>query len=178
MQRLVGLGVCLALFLGACGESERSNDTQAFVLGEREFRVNDHLVFSGQPSEARIGEIAAADFRLLVSLNPQAKAPPFDEAAAARAVGVPYEHLAIAKGPLFEDAALRERGYALFDKIQGDKVRSYFHCSSSNRVSALWAMYLVDRKGMPAEEALAEAKRLGLTKLEPLLRKHLGLPAD
>lgn len=178
MQRLDGLGVCLVLFLGACGESERSVDAGAFVLGEREFRVNDHLVFSGQPSEARIGEIAAAEFQLLVSLNPEAKAPSFDEAAAAKAAGVPYEHLAIAKGPLFEDAALREQGYALFDKIETGKTKTYFHCSSSNRVSALWALYLVERKGTSAEDAFAEAKRLGLTKLEPELRKFLGLPPE
>lgn len=164
--RLWGMILCLVGCLGACGDAppETPGEGSAPATSERE--VNDTLVFAGQPSEARIGELTAAGFERVVSINPPAKAPSFDEAAAAKGGGLEYKHLAIGKGPLVGDAALRERGYDLFDQVAADGKRTYFHCSSGNRVAALWALYLIERRDRPAAEALTEARRLGLTKAE------------
>ena len=41
-------------------------------------------------------------------------------------------------------------------------------------VGALWALYRAEVEGKPVEEAIADGKAAGLTKLEPAVREILG----
>jgi hypothetical protein len=49
------------------------------------------------------------------------------------------------------------------------------HCASSNRVGALLAMKAFYLDDATPEEALALAKKAGITRMEPSVRQKLGL---
>ncbi len=171
--------ICLIFGLlgtAACGEGPPADPSPQFALAGKEFAATEGLVMAGQPSEARVAELAASGFDLIVSINPAAKAPAFDEAAVVRGAGLAYKHLPVSKKTVL-DVGVREQAYKILDEIEAADTKTYFHCSTSNRCGALWALYQAERKQLSAAEALAEGKRVGLTKLEPAVRKLLGLPA-
>lgn len=165
----------LFLVLAACGDAPPQEPSAPFALGEREFSANKQFVIAAQPQAERLAELAAAQFELVISINPAAKAPKYDEAAAVKAAGLAYEHVPVSKDTIL-DAAVREQAFALLGKAEASGQKTYFHCSSANRAAALWALYQAERKQLPPEEALAAGKAVGLTKLEPAVRKILGLP--
>ncbi|MDJ0975109.1 MAG: sulfur transferase domain-containing protein [Planctomycetota bacterium] len=170
---------CLGLFLlvlAGCGDSEPVTVVEGPPKPTVEFTGTDRIVIAGQPSEARIAELGKG-FDLVLDLNPEAKAPSFDEAAAVKAAELAYEHVPLSKKTVLDKAA-REKAYAVLDRLEKENLRAYVHCSTANRAAALWTFYLVDRKGRSAEEAVAEGKRIGLTKLLPDVREALGLEAE
>lgn len=171
MQRLVP--ILIALGLAACGGEERKPE-EAFALGEREFRVNEQLVIAGQPSAARIAEIGAAGFDTVMNVN---HVPPgFAEDEVVARAGMTYDALPIT-GEQIADAAQREKAYAWFAELESGGKKGWCHCSSGNRCAALWALYQAERKNRSPEDALQLGKQAGLTGLEPVVRKILGLPS-
>lgn len=166
--------LCLLGFLSVgCGDANPPTKHAGPRLPEGEYAANERLVVAGQPSETRLAELASG-FDLVFDINPASKAPAFDEAAAVKAAGLEYVRVPLSKTTVFEKAE-REKAYALLDRIESENLRAYLHCSTANRAGALWAFYLVERKGRSPQEALAEGKRVGLTKLEPAVKQALGL---
>ena len=172
--RALCLGLLLLTTVG-CGDAPSDTIVEGPPRPTIEFRGTDRIVFAGQPSEARIGELAKG-YDLVLDLNPKSKAPSFDEAAAVEQAGLAYHNVPLSKTTVFEQAE-REKAFAVLDRIEAENLRAYVHCSTANRAAALWALYQAERKGRSAEEALAEGKRVGLTKLEPDVREALGLDA-
>jgi protein tyrosine phosphatase (PTP) superfamily phosphohydrolase (DUF442 family) len=49
------------------------------------------------------------------------------------------------------------------------------HCGSGNRVSGLWAVWLVENQKMDAGQALDLASQAGMKGIQPIVQKRLGL---
>ncbi|MGB5347944.1 MAG: sulfur transferase domain-containing protein [Woeseia sp.] len=123
---------------------------------------------SGQPNRAALAAIAAAGYQGVVDLRAAGEPRGYDEASAARSLGLRYETLSVA-GPAdvsYEKAALLNELLASFD---GPVL---LHCSSGNRVGALLALR-AKAAGASDEEALAVGRNAGLTQLEETVRQRL-----
>lgn len=127
-------------------------------------------VVTGTLDPQKLKAIASAEVPHIVSLQPHSEHPDFDEAARAQALGIQRHHRPIAGADdLDRDAALwLDRVLAAI----GDEA-AVLHCASGNRVGALIALRAAWIKGMPAEAAIAEGKRWGLTGLESAVRERL-----
>ena len=116
----------------------------------------------GQPTTADLARLQAQGVHTVIDLRGEAENRGYDEAAAARHLGLTYVALPIAGADAITPAnaaALR----ALLDE-HGDGV--LLHCASGNRVGALLALDGL-RAGQPREQALALGRKAGLTSLEP-----------
>ena len=83
----------------------------------------------------------------------------FDEAALVTKLGMAYHNLGFGSAEeLTDDLFTRARGI-LADQLQRPLL---FHCASANRVGAFWLAYRVLDEGEPYDDALAEAKKVGL----------------
>src|SRR6185436_8007108 len=96
-----------------------------------------------------------------------------EEEAIVKAEGLRYVSVPIAPASLSQsqvDAVAK----ALDDPAAGPIL---LHCGSANRVAGVWAAMEVQR-GKSYEEALAEARKIGLTSpaVEEALKKLLGQP--
>lgn len=172
------LAALLALALPACGSedgptpTDSTSDTITFQEGEMPF--GGFAFSSGQPSEARLRELAPHVARVVNFRMPD-EHDAFDEAAVVAEAGGTYASIPFDVDTLRE-AEARKRAYAAFDAAAEESSKlTWFHCSSANRVGALWALYRAEVEGKPAEEAIADGRAAGLTKLEPLVREILGV---
>jgi protein tyrosine phosphatase (PTP) superfamily phosphohydrolase (DUF442 family) len=89
----------------------------------------------------------------------------WDEAAAVRALGVSYEN------PAFQSP--EELTDAVFDGVRreltdAEKQPLLLHCSTANRVGAIWLAHRMLDDGIPYDSALREAETVGLK--NPALR--------
>ena len=138
--------------------------------------VTPNLVTGGQPTAEHLKALKAAGAEVILDVRDPMEPRPFDEPAAARALGLEYVNIPVVSGAV--DDELLER---VLDAVRrnGDR-RMYFHCNSGNRVAGpLLAWFILDR-GMSEEEATEQGMRMGLRTPEMMewgleyARKKLG----
>lgn len=167
-RRATALSTALAClgFLLACarapvgGSADAAKATlQPRALGEIE-RV--HAVGSAwlasQPSAADLELAKAEGFRTIVNLRPASEHPEFDEEAFVEALGLRYVSIPVAGATGLTDDAIDRAREAL---NEADRPL-LMHCSSANRVGAAYLAWRVLDGGVSLEDALAEAKTIGM----------------
>ncbi len=168
--------LCLALLLAACGGDTQSTTTQqdaeTIVFQNGEIPFGGFAFSSGQPSEARLKELAPR-VASIVSFRMRDEVKDFDESAVVVRAGGTHKSIPFAKETL-KNPMRRQGAYAAFEEAMKSDKLTWFHCGSGNRVGALWAMYNAEVKKQPLEDSIAEGRKAGLTKLEPLVREILG----
>jgi len=125
-------------------------------------------VSSGQPDLEVLSRVKDAGFKTIVDLRGESEDRGMDEMAEVEALGMNYVSLPIAGGGdvTYENAAA-------LDKILADANGPVLlHCASGNRVGALTALR-AKLAGASDEEALAEGKAAGLTRLEGVVKERL-----
>jgi uncharacterized protein (TIGR01244 family) len=116
--------------------------------------------------------LAAEGFRTVVDLRGDAE--PVEAArAAAEAAGLAYVRIPIAGDADLDLGSARALDAVLDDPARGPVVLA---CASGNRSGALLAVRAFWLEGASADEALALGRAAGLTRLEPSVRRLLGLP--
>ena len=119
--------------------------------------VDDRLGTAGQPTEAQLGDVAAAGYAAVVNLgllDPKYCLP--DEAASVAALGLAYRHIPVKfDAPAVEDF----RAFAAAMDEWNDK-KVFVHCAANYRASAFVALYGELRLGWPRERADALARKL------------------
>jgi protein tyrosine phosphatase (PTP) superfamily phosphohydrolase (DUF442 family) len=80
------------------------------------------------------------------------------------------------RGSQYPSKEFRESLYDFLDAQLAKPGRVFFHCASSNRIGAAWALYHAERKKVPRDKALAMGKAAGLKSLEPVVVEVLGQP--
>lgn len=138
-----------------------------------EFDMDTGWVAAGQPTEARVREVVAAG-ALVLTLRRESENEPFDEQALVEELGGTFVRHATA-GSDIDDASVRNALYDRIETLLESDTPVYFHCGSSNRIGAIWALYLHERKGVDATEALEQGKAVGLKSLEERVAGILGL---
>lgn len=128
-------------------------------------------IVTGTLDPEKMQAIADAGIAHVVSLQPDAEHPDFDEAAHAERLGIHRHHYPISSADdLDRGAALWLDG--LLSGI-GDS-DAVLHCASGNRVGAVIALRAAWVEGQSTEDAIAKGRRWGLTGLEESVRERLA----
>ncbi len=163
--------IVVATVLSACAHVEDKNisaeDVSAAQTWGQAEKVTQlkHLYFSDQPDAEALK--IAKDNGVVAVINLRGpKEMKWDEKKATEELGMSYYNIPLmTSSPSFDsevvaqiEAAVAEQGHAPV----------LLHCSSSNRVGAWLAIHLADKHKIEKEEALAIAKKAGMTK-QPLV---------
>lgn len=173
---------CMLLLVGlaACGSEEPApspraepsasrvpQPTQAPPLAERaewpgtpNLRRSDARYFAGQPSEEGLRHAAEAGVVAVINLRDDDLSDlGYDEPALCQSLGLSYRQIPI-DGASFGEADV-DAFVAALDAADGPVL---VHCSSGNRVGALWALYLARRHGLDPTAAMEHGHAAGLRK--------------
>ncbi len=174
MKKLMVLLASIVVMAIAANAQERgaesivlmmSDDLQAGAM----IPVDVRFFSSGQPDEAALRSIADAGFTVVVDFRSTNEDRGLDEQKVIEELGMKYATLPIS-GPsdvTFDNAA------ALNQILAENEGRVFLHCSSGNRVGAIYAL----RKkllGATNDEAVAAGKAAGLTRFENVVRRRLN----
>lgn len=131
------------------------------------------VLTGGQPTEEQLAELARAGYRTLVNLRTEGENEVSDrEAELAEKLGMRYVHLPMAGA----EGLTEDNAKALEEVLADESVYPVVvHCGSGNRVGALFALKAFYFDCQNGKEALETGKAAGLTRLEPAVRKTLGV---
>jgi protein tyrosine phosphatase (PTP) superfamily phosphohydrolase (DUF442 family) len=132
-----------------------------FVWGSADnvIRVRQ-LWLARQPDEAGLRAAKERGVTLVIDLRAPGERE-WDEAGAAKTVGLGYENIPIAEQGPFSAAALSQ-----IDAVVAAHPHEQIlvHCSTGNRAAAWLTTHLVRKQGMGFAEALEIGRRAGITK--------------
>jgi uncharacterized protein (TIGR01244 family) len=120
------------------------------------------IFLSGAPHEDTFRELAQAGVRIAIDLREPEEIQGFEKRAA-KGNGITYY-----SAPISRAGDLQKDQLEAVDRIvaqrQGQKI--WVYCNSGNRAASWMAIHLARTQGMQAEDAIAEAKPIGLNKEE------------
>lgn len=123
-------------------------------------RLHTHkgVFLASQPSAADFEQAKQGGIVTVINLRHASEQPDFNEQAFIEGLGLTYHNVPWSSPEELTDAKFDEvRG------LLGDADRPILmHCSSANRVGAMWLAYRVLDEGASQEQALAEARAIGL----------------
>ena len=120
------------------------------------------LVTGGQPTEAQLAAFRAAGGEVVLDIRGPREPRPLDEVAVTGRLGLEYRVVPVVAGAV-TDATLE----AILGVLREAKNRTtLFHCASGNRVGAALIPYLILDHGMEEQDAVQQARRVGLTSSE------------
>ena len=124
----------------------------------RNLNVVDGIYLAGQPQASDIPLLKAEGIKTVIDLRLPTEIRGFDEPKLVEEAGMSYVSIP------FDSASLNDE---VFDKIRAllnDKANHpvMVHCGGANRVGAVWMPFRVLDQDLGQEDALAEAKAVGL----------------
>lgn len=129
------------------------------------------ILSGGQPSSAQLAAAQAAGYRSVINLRNGTEPGVASWGEAVVAQGLAYHHLPIAGGA----GITKENALAFAELLDAAAKPAIAHCGSGNRIGALAALIAFHQDGKGAAEALSIGRAWGLTGLEPVVRKQLGI---
>ena len=116
------------------------------------------IFLASQPQPADFEQANKGGVRTVINLRHKSEITGFDERKVVEGLGMVYENVPW-NGPdeLTDEVLDRTRG--LLKSAEGPIL---LHCSSANRVGAVWMAYRVLDTGLGADDAAGEAKVVGL----------------
>jgi uncharacterized protein (TIGR01244 family) len=129
-------------------------------------RIDAVVACGGATTAEALNELRRMGFRAVLNarLESEPSADVRQEGETVRSLGMTYLHIPFSADSPSSDAIDQ------FLEAVGNPAHHpiYMHCSTGNRVSALWFVKRVLRDGWPQDKAMAEAEAIGLTR--PSLR--------
>jgi uncharacterized protein (TIGR01244 family) len=124
--------------------------------------VGEDVYIGGQPTELGLREMKAAGVTTVVNLRTpeEMKKIPFDEAALVAKLGMKYVYLPVRGTAEFPYGPETVTKFA--DALAHSNGKVLLHCTIAWRASHLWAAYLIRDRGVPVNEALANARAINL----------------
>lgn len=116
------------------------------------------VFLASQPNVADIEQAAMGGIELVVNMRHESEMTDFNEKEVAEKNGMRYINLPWNGANELTDKILDEARRILREETRPMMV----HCSSANRVGAVWLAYRVLDNGISYEDALAEAKVVGM----------------
>ncbi len=175
-------------FCIGCGVTGTAHDSSAVdppaIVEEGQSEVNwDDLLpnakrpapgvlSGGQPSLEQLEAAGRAGFKTVINLRAPGESGTREPEVTA--AGMHYVALPIAGA----DAISEENARALAAALEEAEQPILLHCGSGNRVGALLALKAFHVDGKSAEEALQYGIESGVTGIEPVVRKALGLAVE
>jgi uncharacterized protein (TIGR01244 family) len=130
-------------------------------------------IFAGsQPAADDLRHARDNGIKTILNFRPATENPGFDEAALVQELGMKYENLPFASPAELTDEVITKARSFLRDETQRPM---FVHCHSGNRVGAIWLAFRTLDGGLAWDEALAEAKQVGLKTpaLEQRVREYV-----
>jgi uncharacterized protein (TIGR01244 family) len=154
---------CAALPLGllaGCSTSKQPATLTPVSLGTmKPIHAHGEVYLAGQPSAADLELAAGQGIATVLDLRSADEERGFDEPVRVRELGMEYLQVPFkAKESLTDEVFDRTRA-VLNDAAQHPVL---VHCATANRVGAVWLAHRVVDGGLAWEDALAEAKAVGL----------------
>lgn len=149
----------LATLAAACAAPQDHPTLQASTIGNtRNVHVFGDVYLAGQPTPEDFAIAEEAGIRTVINSRREVELDGFDEEALVTELGMRYIALPW-NGPdeLTDDVFDRSR-----ELLETAERPILFHCASANRIGAVWIPWRVLDGGVPYEEALVEAKLIGL----------------
>lgn len=117
------------------------------------------LVTGGQPGAAQFAALKAAGCEVVLDCRDPMEPRPLREPEDVRALGLEYVCVPVGHGGVSDETFGKIR-----ETVKGfvGKRKAVFHCASGNRVGASMIPYLMLDKGLPEEEAVQEAMKMGM----------------
>lgn len=167
-MRKVFLILLLVLLVIACREPKPEKVSIDGVV--KTVRVGE-LLLSGQPSKAGLKNLADLGYKTVLSVRGETEVK-WDEPAAVDSLGMAFFSIPMpGSGNEITDEQVSQ-----FDKLLNSaKKPLVLHCGSGNRISGLWAVWLVEYKKVAPEKALALATQTGMKSVRKAVEKRLGL---
>lgn len=131
------------------------------------------LLTGGQPEATAWRALHAKGVTRVINLRTASELGSRDEASEVAASGMGYVQIDVSGA----DDLTADNARLLWQSLQGNAGTVLVHCASGNRAGALLALAAAQVGGMSPQAALEFGRASGLTKLEPVVRERLGLPA-
>lgn len=130
------------------------------------------LYLASQPQASDLNQAQADGVRCVLDFRPEAEDRGYDEGALLSDLGVPRTIVGFASPEELTDDVFDRARAALAELPRPLLV----HCSSANRVGAVWIAYRTLDLGADLEQAVAEAKTIGLRNpaLEQRAREYVA----
>jgi len=158
------------MLLGGCAR-HLPEPVPCEIEGLRNCTQAGDLLFAGRPSREALGLLAERGYRTVLNTRGLEELA-WNEAAVVESLGMtyvsipmPYPIHAISDDQVARFAELLEKG----------ERPMLLHCSSGNRVSGLWAVWLVEHAGVSADEALRLGSLAGMTRIRAKAEERLGV---
>ena len=124
------------------------------------------ILLAGQPSASDMQIAANIGVRTVVTLRHPQELTDWDEeetvtSAGMKFISIPFKPIEELTDEVFDEAR---------EQFRSAEKLILVHCSSANRVAAVWIPYRVLDQGIPYEQALIEARAIGLRTEEYQLR--------
>ena len=153
VKRLIPV-FALASALAMAGPAEVPATVDGIATYER---VHSGLAAGGVPSAEALASLKALGFKTVIDLRGVTEPGVAEEKATVRAQGLRYVHVPVTSSTFsLGDVEAVAR---VLDDAKAAPV--LLHCTSSNRVGAVWAVIQV-QKGVSLEAAEAESRKFGL----------------
>ena len=161
MSRQLILTTVLALSILSTSASQEISRpaVQSAELGStRNVHVVGHLYLAGQPQPDDLTTIQSSGIKRIVTLRDDGELD-WDEGSLAKEAGLDFQQVAVGSADALSDGIFDE----LREILRGsDRTPTLLHCGSAHRVSAVWYTFRVLDQGVDAQQALEEAKTIGL----------------
>lgn len=154
----------VAIVLSGCAKTlhEASFTTAAPVAdwgGIKNLTQDNGVFFGGQPTADAFREAQRKGVRVIINLRSdrEVAALEFNEAALVEQLGMEYVGI-----PIKPETFGLAHADGLKEVLRKTSGPVLIHCASSNRVGALWAMYLHRHRGVALHDAIAIGRKAGL----------------
>jgi uncharacterized protein (TIGR01244 family) len=168
---LVAICAAMATFTVRGGDTIEAGELQTWGAETRVVQV-DRFYIASQPDQAALETAGDAGVSIIINLRRPSESD-WDEAGAAAALGLDYFQVPVdGSEPELPSTALDEVSQIV---EANPDATILVHCSSGNRASAWFAVYLVQEAGMDEEQAISTANQTGLTSssMEKKVRAYL-----
>jgi uncharacterized protein (TIGR01244 family) len=131
-------------------------------------RVGDDIFVGGQPTEQALRDMRAQGVTTVVNLRTpeeMTRSVKFDEPAVVAQLGMKYVYLPVRGGAEYPYSP--ETVTKFSQAVRESKGKVLLHCTVGWRASHLWAAYLIAERGVPVEDALANARAINLGDNDP-----------
>jgi uncharacterized protein (TIGR01244 family) len=134
------------------------------------------LYLAGQPTEADLHALRTEGITRFITLRHAEELGNYDQAGAVGAAGMQYTTLPW-NGP---DQLTDDVFDAVRDVLSANEGPAILQCRSANRVGAVWLPYRVLDQGVDLEQAVMEARRVGMGSpaYEALAREYIARRAN
>ncbi len=131
------------------------------------------IFLASQPKPDDFRQAQKGGIKTVINLRLPGEVTDFDEPALIAELGMTYYNVPFNGPDMLTDEVI-DNTRAL---LNNDQIKPLLlHCSSANRVGAIWLAYRAIDHGLPYNQALAEAKTVGLKSptYEQIVKRYIG----